>query len=84
MVVLFIIFKFARNIIKKEEMKENGIKIPDKIEDIMLVQPNNLTFGQYDISERQENILTLIVDALQNHISTSAALPRDLMNEPYV
>lgn len=39
---------------------------PPTEEEIMLIQPNNVTFGQYNISEWQENLLTLISDKLQN------------------
>ena len=38
--------------------------IPPTEEEIMLIQPNNVTFGQYNISEWQENLLTLISDKL--------------------
>lgn len=40
--------------------------IPPTEEEIMLIQPNNVTFGQYNISEWQENLLTLISDKIQN------------------
>lgn len=50
----------------------------------MLIQPNNVTFGQYNISEWQENLLTLIGDKLQKHMTREKELPRDLFNQPYV
>jgi len=53
-------------------------------QEIMMVVPNNVTFGQYEISELQENILTLIGDALQKHITRQQDLPRDLFNQPYI
>ena len=37
-------------------------------EEIMLIQPNNVTFGQYNVSEWQENLLTLIGDKIQKHM----------------
>ena len=40
------------------------------INDLLLLQPKSVTFGQYDISERQENILTLITESLQDRKST--------------
>ena len=58
--------------------------IPPTEEEIMLIQPNNVTFGQYNISEWQENLLTLISDKLQKHITRKEELPRDLFNMPYV
>lgn len=35
--------------------------IPPTEEEIMLIQPNNVTFGQYNISEWQETCLLLSV-----------------------
>ena len=52
--------------------------------DIMLIQPNNVTFSQYQISPIQENILTLITDALQGQMTREKQLSRDLFNQPYV
>ena len=40
---------------------------PPTEEEIMLIQPNNVTFGQYNVSEWQENLLTLIGDKIQKH-----------------
>lgn len=53
-------------------------------QEIMLIQPNNVTFGQYHISEWQENLLTLISDKLQKHMTREEELPKDLFNQPYV
>lgn len=53
-------------------------------EEIMLIQPNNVTFGQYHITEWQENLLTLISDQLQKHVTREQQIPRDLFNQPYV
>lgn len=57
---------------------------PPTEEEIMLIQPNNVTFGQYNISEWQENLLTLISDKLQKHMTREEELPCDLFNMPYV
>jgi hypothetical protein len=53
-------------------------------EEIMTIQPNNVTFGQYAISEIQENLLTLAIDAIQKDMSNVLPLPRDLFNQPYI
>lgn len=58
--------------------------IPPSESEIMLIQPNNVTFGQYNISEWQENLLTLISDRIQKHMTKEQILPRDLFNQPYV
>ena len=58
--------------------------MPETMDEIMLIQPNNITFGQYAISEVQENILTLIIDAIQDYVTNKKELPRDLFNQPYV
>lgn len=50
----------------------------------MMIVPNNVTFGQYYITEWQENLLTLIGDQLQKHITREQEIPRDLFNQPYV
>lgn len=60
------------------------IQFPQTVEEIMLIQPNNVTFGQYSLTPVQENVLTLIIDALQNHMTKHKELPRDLFNQPYV
>lgn len=57
---------------------------PPSEAEIMLIQPNNVTFGQYNISDWQENLLTLISDKIQQHITHEEELPRDLFNQPYV
>ena len=54
------------------------------INDLILLQPKSVTFGQYDISERQENILTLITESLQKHLTKEKPLNTDLFGEPYV
>ena len=64
--------------------EENTPFVPPSEQEIMLIQPNNVTFGQYNISEWQENLLTLISDRIQKHITREQELPRDLFNQPYV
>lgn len=54
------------------------------INDLILLQPKSVTFGQYDISEWQENILTLITESLQKHLTKEKPLNTDLFGEPYV
>ena len=51
---------------------------------IMMIVPNNVTFAQYHITEWQENVITLIGDRLQDHVTRKRELPRDLFNQPYV
>lgn len=60
------------------------LKIPQTLDEIILLQPNNITFGQYELSEVQENVLTLIIDAIQEHVTHKRELPKDLFNQPYV
>ena len=50
----------------------------DGIEEIMLLQPNNVTFGQFSITPTQDNILTCIADALQKHMTKEQNIPCDL------
>ena len=63
---------------KIEVMKEETIK------EIMLIQPNNVTFGQFSLTAIQENILTLINNALQKFVTRTEDIPTDLFGEPYV
>jgi plasmid replication initiation protein len=58
--------------------------IPQTIEELILIQPNNVTFGQYSLTPLQEDVLTLIIDAIQKHMTKDLAFPRDLFNQPYV
>lgn len=52
--------------------------------EIMTLQPNNVTFGRYDITPIQENILTCVSDALQKHMTRKIDFNRDLFHQPYV
>ncbi len=56
----------------------------DSIKDLMLLQPNNMTFGQFSLSEWQDNLLTLINEQLQKHITKDIPVSVDLFGEPYV
>lgn len=56
----------------------------DSIKDLMLLQTNNITFGQFSISEWQDNILTLINEKLQKHMAGKEDLAKDLFGIPYV
>ena len=66
---------------KKRESQEFT---PPTEAEIMLIQPNNVTFGQYEITQWQENLLTLIGDKLQKHMSREQEFDRDLFGQPYV
>lgn len=57
---------------------------PPTESELMLMQPNNVTFGQYSLTEIQENILTLITEKVQKYVTKSQELPRDLFNQPYI
>ena len=46
----------------------------DEKSELMTIQSNNVTFGKYDISSIQENILTTIGGALQNHMTNKASM----------
>ena len=54
------------------------------INELILLQPKAVTFGQYDISEWQENILTLITETLQKHMTKEKPLNTELFGEPYI
>lgn len=67
-----------------KKIKEAESFVPPTEKEIMMIQPNNVTFGQYSITDWQENILTLISDKIQAHMTRAVELPRDLFNQPYV
>lgn len=54
------------------------------IKDITIIQPNNITFASYNLTAFQENILTLIIEALQKHMTHHSELQTDLFQQPYV
>lgn len=56
----------------------------DAIDQIMLIQPNNVTFGRYSFNPIQENILTLAIDALQKHATKQAVIQTDLWGQPKI
>jgi len=60
------------------------MELPQTVEELLLIQPNNVTFGQYSLTPVQENVLTLVIDAIQKHMTKHQELPRDLFNQPYV
>ena len=68
---------------EEQKGKENLAK-RDEIKEQMLLQTNNMTFGQFTVSEWQDNILTLINEQLQRHMTNEQPFPTDLFGEPYV
>lgn len=54
------------------------------IKDIMLLQTNNMTFGQFEVTPIQDNIITLINEQLQKHMTNEAKINVDLFGCPYV
>lgn len=75
MLSLFHIKKNYMNDYKKFEMTEK---------ELLTLQPKNVTFGESDITPIQEDILTLISDALQKYMTNGTELPKDLFYESYV
>lgn len=53
------------------------------IKQIMLLQTDNMTFGQYEVTPIEHNILTLINEQLQGYM-TNKTINRDLFGMPYV
>ena len=69
MIIIFYIVYLQKNPLKLQYMaKEKDMTefIPPTDKEIMLIQPHNVTFGQYSISEWQENLLVLCGEWLQN------------------
>lgn len=70
--------------IKKDLALQGSVSEGLTAEDLMLIQPNNVTFGQYAITDWQENLLTLINDKLQKHMSREENFPCDEFGQPCV
>lgn len=51
---------------------------------IELVQPNKVTNARHDFNESQENVLTLMIDAIQKHMSKETPIQTDLFGEPMI
>lgn len=82
---IFYFFNFVPNSKKKAYGDQrHHPHIPPTEEEVMLIQPNNVTFGQYSVTEWQENLLTLISDQIQQHMTREKQLPKDLFNQPVV
>lgn len=51
---------------------------------IELVQPNKVTNARHNFNEAQENVLTLMIGAIQKHMSKETAIQTDLFGEPMI
>jgi plasmid replication initiation protein len=51
---------------------------------INLIQPNKVTNARHDFNERQENILTLMIDAVQKHMTKQEHIQTDLFGSPMI
>lgn len=54
------------------------------IQDLMLIQPDNVTFGQFSVTATQDNILTLINEQLQDYMTNKKSIMFDLLGQPFV
>ncbi len=59
----------------------NKKNLPEKI---WITQPNKVTNARYDYDEREENILTLMLSSLQNHITKEKPIETDLFRQPII
>jgi len=51
---------------------------------LKLVQPNKVTNARYKYTEREENIMTLVIDAIQKHMTKEKPIQTDLFNQPMI
>lgn len=51
---------------------------------LSLVQPNKVTNARHDFDERQENILTMMIDAIQKHMTKELSIHTDLFGSPMI
>jgi len=80
LLVLSLRFSFIYNILNMKKVEK--VNLTEK--EIMMIVPNNVTFGEYHLTAWQENILTLIGHKLQKYMTREQDIPRDLFNQPYV
>ena len=62
-------------------MNEDQKKSPYKFD---LVQPNKVTEARYDFNATQENILTCVIDAIQDQLTQKKPIQTDLFKNPYI
>jgi plasmid replication initiation protein len=67
--------KYAEKIKTKSHIKQKAIE---------LVQPNKVTNAIYNYNETQENILILMIDAIQKHMTKELPIQTDLFGEPMI
>jgi len=60
------------------------LRAKDAVSSIELVQPNKVTNARYNYTEREENILTLMIDAIQKHMTKELPIQTDLFGEPMI
>jgi plasmid replication initiation protein len=60
---------------KKKELTENKVS---------LVQPNKVTNARYDYTEVQENVLTCMIEAIQDHMTKEKPIETDLFGHPTI
>ena len=56
----------------------------EKRSPLTIIQPNRVTNAKYSYNEREENILTLMIDAVQKHMSQEQKIQTDLFNDPMI
>jgi plasmid replication initiation protein len=56
----------------------------EKQKALTLIQPNKVTNAKYHFSESEENLLTLMVDAIQKHMTREKSIQTDLFNQPMI
>ncbi len=69
---------------KKADIEAQMNLMPTTTEDFLVIQPNAVTFGNYSISDWQEDLLTLVQEALRKHMTREQDLLKDRFNQPYI
>ena len=54
----------------------------DEIRELALIQPNRITNARYDFTAVQENIITLIIESIQKHMTRERDIQTDLFGDP--
>lgn len=57
---------------------------PKKVHKVDTIQPNSVTTARYSFNSVQEDILTLMYSAIQDHLSTDKNIQTDLFGNPQI
>jgi plasmid replication initiation protein len=73
-----------KNKVMEEKKEPTATLKANPFQSLSVVQPNSVTNAKYDYTAVQENVITCIVDALQNHMNKKKPIDVNLWGDPIV